>query len=283
MPGTTDRHPVPRATVPVGKRRHVPRPPPAHGPRHCHRAAAPRSHRRRRRDRPVARALRRIPAHHGRPNRPSDDAAGQGPRGATARTPPRHGRAGDPLALPLRDPPRAAPASAGTTPGSSRSRSATCERLGTTSVTGSCTRSHTRSLVPATDTTSVVTAARRIGRTAKRYSTVNPQRPRARLLTSSNARADMPTLLGRSDDRSDGTCAVKRPPADLLRPRRPAALSAHPPALLTTRPGGASNSCARHAYSTTIAKGRALRTSCCRGATRPKQPARPRAGPRYRW
>ena len=37
---TTDRLPLPRATVPRGERRHVPRPPPAHCLRHRHRAAA---------------------------------------------------------------------------------------------------------------------------------------------------------------------------------------------------------------------------------------------------
>ena len=66
---TTDRHALPRATVPRGERRHAARPPPAHRLPRRHRAETPRSHRRRRRNRPVARALRWTPAHHGRPHR----------------------------------------------------------------------------------------------------------------------------------------------------------------------------------------------------------------------
>ena len=100
---TTDRHSLPRATVPRGERRHVPRPPPAHRLRHRHRAAAPRSHRR-------------------RPARPADGACAT-PDSSSSRPAPRAERrcsrsrttlrncsnatstrrAGDPVALPLRD------------------------------------------------------------------------------------------------------------------------------------------------------------------------------------
>ena len=69
----------PGQRFPRGERRHVPRPPPARRLRHGHRTAPPRSHRRRRRDRPTARALRWAPARQGRPHGRSDDAAGRRP------------------------------------------------------------------------------------------------------------------------------------------------------------------------------------------------------------
>ena len=93
----------------------------------------------------------------------------------------------------------------------------------------------------------------------------SPTAPAGQAADGSNARADMPTLLVPSDDRSDGTCAVNDRQRTCSAPAGGRLFLPTLPPLLTTRPGGASNSCARRAYSTTIAKGRPLRTSCCRG------------------
>ena len=163
----------PGATVPRGERRHAARPRPAHRLPRRYRAAAPRSHRRRRRDRPMARALRWAPAHQGWPHGRSDDTGGRRPRRATARTPPQHERAGDPVALPLRDrhgPRRHLPARRPNhrAPGQLRAASV----LG--DIRDTLLHEIARAIVGPGHAHDAVwrTAARRIGCTAKRCSTV---------------------------------------------------------------------------------------------------------------